>query len=259
MARSNTGGDERAGKRIALIDLARGLALVAMTAFHFCWDLEMFAILPRGFMGSAGMIWAARIIAGSFLFLVGFSLFLAHGPDIARGMGIRWRPFLIRLGQIVAAAALITVATWFAEPNALVFFGILHSIALGSVLALTFLRAPWWLTAAAGLAVLTLRDALRTEALDAPIFWWSGLSRIVPVSVDYVPVFPFFGMILLGLAAANLATPRDLLATLAAPRLDGPTSRLLRFIGRHSLIYYLAHQPVMLAILYSILWLGGRV
>ena len=248
-----TGGAGFIGRRVVAALLARGVALIAMTGFHFCWDLEMFAVLPRGFMASAGMIWTARTIAGSFLFLVGFSLYLAHGN------GIRWRPFLVRLAQIAAAAAVITAATWFATHDAFIFFGILHSIALGSVLALAFLRAPWWLTAAAGFAVLTLRGTLQTEALDAPIWWWTGLSRIIPVSNDYVPVFPFFGMILLGLAVAKLASRQGWLIALARPQLSNPPARLLRFIGRHSLIYYLAHQPTMLAVLFSLFWLAGRI
>lgn len=239
--------------RIALVDFARGLALLAMTAFHFCWDLEMFGLLMPGFMASTGMILAARLIAGSFLFLVGFSLFLAHAG------GMRWQPFAIRMAQIVAAAALITVATWLAMPNAFIFFGILHSIAVGSVLALAFLRAPWWLTAIAGLGFASLRGVLRTEWLDAPVWWWTGLSRVIPVSNDYVPLFPFFGPVLLGLAASQLVSNRHWLAALARPRLERPASRLLRFIGRHSLVYYLVHQPAMIATLYGFLWLSGRI
>ncbi|MCG6858191.1 MAG: DUF1624 domain-containing protein [Salaquimonas sp.] len=257
MTRSNDSA--YGGGRIALVDLARGVALIAMTAFHFTWDLEMFGIAPRDFMASTGMIVSARLIAGSFLFLVGFSLFLAHGRAVAEGGSIRWRPFFKRLAQILAAAALITIATWYATPQAFIFFGILHAIALGSMLALAFLYLPWWLTAVAGLAVLTLRDTLRTEVLDAPIWWWSGLSRITPLSNDYVPVFPFFGLILLGVAAGGFAWRHGLLASLARPRLDNAPARLLRFIGRHSLIYYLAHQPVMLAILYSVLWVTGYI
>ena len=235
--------------RIALVDLARGVALIAMTAFHFCWDLEMFGLVGPGFMSSPGMIVAARLIAGSFLFLVGFSLYLAHGR------GIRWRPFGVRLVQIIAAAALISVATWLATPDAFIFFGILHSIAVASVLALLFLRAPWWLSALAGVAVVVSRDALRTPMLDAPIWWWSGLSQVIPVTNDYVPLFPFFGPVLVGLAAAQLVSGRGWLPVLARPRLVSGPSRLLRFIGRNSLAYYLLHQPVMIAILYALLWL----
>lgn len=249
----NQPGD-RPDPRIALVDLGRGVALIAMTIFHFCWDLAMFRQIDPLLMTQPAMVWFARSIAGSFLFLAGFSLYLAHGR------GVRWRGFALRLLTIAAAAALITLATWLATPNAFIFFGILHSIAVASVLGLAFMRLPWQVTAAAGAFVVSSRlIGLHSAALDAPWWWWSGLSRFLPVSNDYVPIFPFFGMVLLGIAAARLAVENDLLRLLAKPRLaDGP-SRLLRFIGRHSLVYYLAHQPAMIAMLYAYLKLTGRI
>ncbi|MCU0789992.1 MAG: DUF1624 domain-containing protein, partial [Nitratireductor sp.] len=192
-------GSKTTRSRIELIDLLRGVALIAMTTFHFGWDLGMFGIIDPRFMFEPGPRWYARGIAGTFLFLVGFSLYLAHRK------GIRWRAFLFRLLQVGGAAALITVATFIATPDAFIFFGILHSIALASVLGLAFLRLPWWVTGAAGLFVLLSRPWLQTPLLDASPFWWTGLSAIIPVSNDYVPVFPFFGMVLIGMAAAQLA------------------------------------------------------
>ena len=126
-------------------------------------------------------------------------------------------------------------------------------------MGLLFLRAPWWVSAAAGLFVLFARPLLQTPLLDAPIWWWSGLSAITPVSNDYVPVFPFFGMVLLGIAAAQLSRERGWLVYLALPQMNQPVARFLRFLGRHSLVYYLLHQPVMIGLLYGFLWLSGRI
>lgn len=239
--------------RIAAVDLGRGVALVAMTVFHFCWDLAMFRVIDPATMFQPGMVWFARSIAGSFLFLVGFSLVLAHGS------GVRWRSFAVRLAQVASAAGLITAATFFATPDAFIFFGILHSIALASVLALPLLFTPWWAAALVGAFVLFAKPFLRTPALDAPSWWWTGLSEIVPVSNDYVPIFPFFGMVALGVAAASLARQREWLPLLARPKLAGGLSRLLRFIGRNSLVYYLAHQPVMIALLGAWFWVSARI
>lgn len=249
--------ESKSPQRIAAIDLARGVALVAMTVFHFCWDLAMFGQIPVTTMFTPGMVWFARSIAGSFLFLVGFSLVLAHSG------GIRWRSFALRLAQVVAAAALITGATYLATPDAFIFFGILHSIALGSVLALPLVALPAWILIPAALAgaavVLTGRGWLATAALDAPVWWWTGLSTAQIVSNDFVPVFPFFGMILLGVAAGRLALHAGFLDVLAKPQLAGRAASLLRFIGRNSLVYYLLHQPVMIAILFTVLWVAGRI
>jgi uncharacterized membrane protein len=161
--------------------------------------------------------------------------------------------------QVGGAAALITVATFIATPDAFIFFGILHSIALASVLGLAFLRLPWWVTGAAGLFVLLSRPWLQTPLLDASPFWWTGLSAIIPVSNDYVPVFPFFGMVLIGMAAAQLAHARGWLVRMALVKFDGLPGRFLQFIGRHSLVYYLLHQPVMIGILFAVLKVAGRI
>lgn len=239
--------------RIALVDLLRGVALVAMTGFHFCFDLGMFGLIDPLAMFEPFPVWTARSIAGTFLFLVGFSLYLAHGRRIS------WAGFLKRLGQVGGAAAIISGATWFATPDAFIFFGILHSIAFASLAGLLFLALPWQANAAAGLFVLVSRPWLQSTALDDPLWWWSGLSRVIPHTNDYVPVFPFFGMVLLGIAAAQYLRGQNLMACISALKLENPAARLLRLLGRNSLVYYLLHQPVMLGILYGILKLSGRI
>lgn len=241
------------GSRVPAIDLARGVALLAMTVFHLCWDLELFGIFPPGTMASAVAIQSARLIASSFLMLVGISLALAHYAEI------RWRAFWRRWIAIAAAALAITVATRIAFPDAFIFFGILHLIAVGSLLALPLLRLPAAVTALVGVAVIAIGALYDTPALDAPLWWWTGLSAFVPVSNDYVPLFPFLGPILLGVALGRWGRDRGAVAALATVRLNAKPARVLRFIGRHSLVYYLLHQPIMLAIIYTVLLVIGRI
>ena len=122
--------------RIWVLDVARTAALLAMASYHFTYDLQMFGLVPPGTAVSGFFYGYARAIAGTFLFLAGLGLWLAHGR------GIRWGAFLRRWAKIVAAAALVSVATWFALPGWFVFFGILHCIAVSSLLGLGFLRLP---------------------------------------------------------------------------------------------------------------------
>lgn len=232
--------------RIDLVDLLRGVALIAMTLFHFGWDLEMFGFVERGFASQPAMIWFARCIASSFLFLVGFSLVLAHNP------AIKWPSFLKRLVIVGGAAAVITIATYFATPDIFIFFGILHHIALASLFGLLFLRLPaiWSLFAAIG--VLLLFAYGRGAFFDAPWWWWSGLNAFVPRSSDYVPIFPFFAAVLLGISCAKWMKKSGSISSLSMVTLTGKPAGLLKFIGRHSLIYYLVHQLVLITILYMI-------
>ena len=232
--------------RIDAVDLARGLALIAMTTFHFGWDLELFGFAERGFATQAWMIWYARIIASSFLVLVGISFALAHHG------GLKTSPFLWRLGKIAAAALLITIATRIATPNIFIFFGILHHIALASVLCIFFVRLPVPLLVALAAAVLALALYGRSDLFDAPWWWWSGLNAFTPRSSDYVPVFPFFAAELVGLAIGKWLISSGTGARLARWQPKGGLAAMLRFIGRNSLAYYLLHQPVMLAILYGV-------
>lgn len=235
-------------RRIDAIDLARGVALVAMAIYHFAWDLEFFGYAAPGMTAVGGWKLFARSIASSFLFLAGVSLVLGHGD------GIRWPGFLRRLAMVAGAALLITAATYIAVPGGFIFFGILHEIAVASVLGLIFLRVPWPATALAAGLVIAAPAFLRSAAFDSPALWWLGLSDVRIRSNDYVPVFPWFGAVLLGMAATQLAGRLGLLAWMSrlAP---GRWSRPLLFAGRHSLAVYLIHQPVLLAML----WLASQL
>jgi uncharacterized membrane protein len=230
--------------RIGAIDAARGLALVAMAVYHFTWDLELFGYILPGTTATGGWRLFARCIASSFLFLVGVSLVLAHGR------GVKWRPFLNRLAQIVAAALLISLVTWHAVPDSMIFFGILHEIALASVLGLAFLRLPPLSTLIIAGAVIAAPFYLRSPLYDTPALWWVGLSTTDPRSNDYVPVLPWFGAVLIGIAAARFAQSRDLFDRLA--RWEIRPARPLEFIGRHSLLVYLVHQPILIGIVWCL-------
>lgn len=239
--------------RISLVDAARGIALIAMTIFHFSWDLAMFQLIDPAVMTSKGMIWFARTIAGSFLFLVGFSLYLAHGREI------RWSRFFNRLAWVAGAAAVITIATYYATPDAFIFFGILHSIALSSIFGLAVLKLDWRITGILSLFFLFGKHWLSTPVLDAPFWWWTGLSQFVPTSNDFVPIFPFFGMVLAGIAVARLTSARGWIGELSEIACDGQMCRILIFIGRNSLVYYLLHQPILVLMVYTFVRATGRI
>ncbi len=226
--------------RIILIDVARGVALVAMTIYHFTWDLEFFGWLGSGTVSQTGWVLFARSIAFSFLFLVGISLALAHAD------GIRWRGFWVRLAQVTAAALAISVATYVMDPRTFIFFGILHAIALFSLVGLAFVRLHWvWPALTAGVLLLVWR-MVAEPVFEAWPLLWVGLAETPPTSNDYVPLFPWFAATLLGIAVGKLGLGL-FWHRLADVRLSRPAERPLAFIGQHSLVYYLLHQPVMMA------------
>jgi uncharacterized membrane protein len=154
----------------------------------------------------------------------------------------------------VAAALAITTITYLATPGAFIFFGILHQIAVASLFGLAFLRVPAWITLVAAALVIAVPHYLRSPLFDHPFLWWVGLSTINPRSNDYVPLFPWFGAVLAGIAATKLAASAGLL-TWMANRSPAPLARPLVLAGRHSLAFYLIHQPVLIACV----WLFSQV
>ena len=240
--------ERTARRRVPAVDMARGTALAAMVVYHFSWDLDFYGLADIAVTSATGWIAFARMIAGSFLALVGVSLMLA-----ARG-GINWRGYLKRLAQVVAAAAAITVATWFAFPATFIFFGILHAIALFSVLALAFLRLPAVLTLIGAALAFAAPSLISAPIFDRPWLLWTGLGTFFPPSNDYVPLFPWFGATLAGLALAQMAEGIGFWDRLAGWRPDTALARLASFAGRHSLVVYLVHQPVLLALLGGVAW-----
>ena len=224
-----------------------------MTIFHFGFDLELFGLKEPGYISQPHWKYFARVIASSFLFLAGFSLYIAHAR------GIRWSSWRFRMLKIVAAAMLITLATYFATPDQYIFFGILHAIAFASIAGLMFFNLPWLLITMIAVAVFATRYYDGLEILNAPLWFWTGLQQTIPTSSDYVPVFPWFSAPLMGIAFAKLAMQSNWLVALAKPQLDDRFSKLIKFLGRNSLVYYLLHQPVLIGLLLASLWLTGSL
>lgn len=237
--------------RIAAIDIARGMALLAMAVYHFAWDLEFFGYAAPGTTLQLEWKYFARAIASSFLMLVGISLVLGHQNSL------NLRSFGIRLGKVALAAGLISLVTWFAMPGGFIFFGILHSIALGSILALIFLKLPWQINILTAVFFISAPLYLKTELLSAPIWYWLGLSPVPPVSNDYVPIFPWFGLILFGVATAQFTLSSGFHKVLAQWKPDNKITQILTFFSQHSLLTYLIHQPLLLGSIYLFVAITG--
>ena len=238
----------KSNERLALIDVARTVALVAMAVFHLVFDLELFGWLEPGTTVSGGWAVFARLVAGSFLFLSGVSLVLAHEG------AIRWPGVWRRLAKLVAAAALVTGATYVAFPQAFVFFGILHSIALCSLIGLALIRLPGVVLLTLAVAVVVVDRTVALEALNSRWLAWTGLHSVNPWAVDFVPVLPWLGAVLAGMGAAKLAGAAGLWERVRGVQ-AGPWLRRLAWPGRHSLIVYLVHQPVLI----GLVWAGTMV
>jgi len=229
--------------RLPIIDIARGVAIVAMVIYHLCWDLSYYGFIPVDVGFEPGWVLFARSILFSFMFLVGVGLVLGHGD------GMRWRSFWRRTLFVAGGALLITLGTWLTFPESFVYFGVLHAIALFSVLALPFLFTPIWLTGLVSAAIVLLHFAYQDALFNAVPLSWIGFWEVPPLTNDLVPVFPWLGVLLGGVAAARLVRGSRGEARLAAIQPRNKGAKVLSWMGRWSLIIYLVHQPLLLAVI----------
>jgi uncharacterized membrane protein len=224
--------------RLQSVDVYRGLALVAMAAYHACWDLNYYGLITVGIGEDPVWITAQRSILTAFLLLAGAGLTLGHAD------GINWRAFLRREALLVGAAIAVSAGTWFLFQDYFAYFGVLHMIALGSLLCLPFVWAPLWAGILVAIAVLALPLLYSSDLFDPRWLNWIGFFKATPETADLVPVFPWLGVMLIGVLGMRVlrAAPAFAWSSL------NPIVRGLAFAGRWSLIVYLIHQPILFGI-----------
>ena len=241
-----SGGPLKPERRVDAVDVARGLALIGMAAFHLTWDLADFRLISPLLPFTPPMRLLSHAVASAFLALAGLSLALAHCDRV------NLQAFGKRLAIVGGAAALVTAGSAMFAPGMAIWFGILHCIAAASLLALPLIEAPAWASLAAGAAAITLPVFVQSKAFDPPALLWLGLGVALPNTLDWRPLFPWAGVTLLGLGAARLPGVLKWLTRPGRWRARSARSRALSFAGRHSLAVYLVHQPILIGLVWAV-------
>ncbi len=232
-------------QRIILIDLLRGIAIALMFIYHFCFDLDYFGYVKFHFNSDPFWLNFRAVIVSLFLGVVGFSLFLAHQRSWNR------TAWLKRFSLLVLASAAVSISSYMMYPQSFIFFGILHFIAAASLLGILFLRLGY-LNLVLGAIILLIGNYYSHPFFNQPPLQWIGLMTERPITEDYVPLFPWFGMVLIGLGLAYWAKNNQALTNILHWQNQQPVVTTLTFAGRHSLLIYLLHQPVFLGLLYLV-------
>lgn len=231
--------------RFLEIDAVRGLAIVMMVAYHALFDLSFTGVaeipVTTGFWKGFQLVTATL-----FLGIAGVALSLSAAR--ARGRldeKAFLRKFLRRGAGIVAAGMVVTAVTLVCIPRAPVLFGVLHCIGVSILLSPLFFRFRRLLpVAGAGVILLgVLAFPIEGPALLLPLgVYPPGFS-----SVDWVPLFPWMGVVMLGIALGDRLYPGGSRAFPVPPALPGITGPAA-WLGRHSLLLYFLHQPLILAL-----------
>ena len=242
------------GARHDRLDALRGLALVWMTVYHFCFDLNHFGWIQQNFYHDPFWTWQRTCIVSLFLLCAG------AGQAVALHQGQSWARFWKRWSQVAACALLVTVSSYVMYPKSFIYFGVLHGIAV--MLIIVRLTAHWgvWLWPLGALAiaskfiassVISTRAGL--EFLNEKAFSVIGWVSRLPITEDYVPIFPWLGVMWWGVAATQW------LLKLQGQAFTGSISASLRplaWLGTWSLTWYMLHQPVLIGAMSALKMLG---
>jgi uncharacterized membrane protein len=236
--------------RFDRLDALRGAAIVWMVGFHFCFDLNHLGWLASKQDFYRDAFWTAQRSCIVSLFLLCAGL----GQAVAGDSTQPWRRFWRRWAQIAGCAALVSAGSALMFPRSWISFGVLHGMALMLPLArvLAPARALLW---PLGAAALVLPWLVQHPLFDSRWANWVGLVTHKPVTEDYVPVLPWLGVMLWGLAAGQWLLARR------RTWLSGDLPRALQplvALGRWPLAIYMLHQPILIGALLALGALRGH-
>jgi len=157
-----------------------------------------------------------------------------------------YRKYLLRGLKIFSLGMLITLSTYLFVPRGTIFFGILHFLGMATILALPFLKVRTKHLAIAAFLVILLGIYLTTLQFTFSLLFWLVPSTFY--TLDYFPLLPWFGIMLIGLYSGNTLYKNNKRSfkILIEPKISKPVN----FLGRHSLIIYIIHQPILVVVLY---------
>lgn len=240
--------EDRFQKRFWEIDFMRGIAIIMMVTFHSAFNLYYFDVMNIDINSTPWWL-LARSTATIFIFLVGVSLTLSYAKTertkSKKGVCIK---YLLRGGKIFSWGILITTITYIFLNEAYVRFGILHLIGFSIIIAVPFIKYKY-LNLALGSVTLLIGFYLQSFRVNTEWLMWIGLRPVSFYTVDYFPLFPWFGLILLGIFAGNFLYPDHERRFELADLSDIGPIKIFSFLSKHSLLIYLLHQPVIIILM----------
>jgi uncharacterized membrane protein len=236
-------------QRLWEVDSWRGVAITTMVIFHLMWDLYAFAglrvVLHQGFW-----FYFQRFTAISFITLVGISLVISYHRTRRSqndSDGLFWK-FFQRGAKILGIAMIITLVVRLSGVGR-IDFGVLHLIGASVILAYPFLRFRWLNLLFASI-FFTASYVIRDIPVDTYALVWLGFKPEGYYFLDYFPLVHWFAVVLIGIFIGNTLYAHGERQFWLPDYSGFFPFNLLQLLGRHSLLIYVIHQPILIAVLF---------
>jgi uncharacterized membrane protein len=228
------------------IDMVRGIAVLMMVLFHTLFDINYYHIFSVEVYAGFWQYFAFAT-ASLFLLIVGISLTISRAKTVSKISGHQLElKFVYRGAGIFLIGMLVTFGTWLYLQDGFVVFGILHLIGISIMVSPLFFGFRKF-NLIIGLLFIVIGYFFAT--VTGPV--WLLPLGIHPAnfwSVDYEPFFPWSGIVLFGMGLGECLYPGGV-RRFTLPRIPVFFGEPLAFLGRHALIVYLIHQPLIIILL----------
>lgn len=221
--------------RIWEIDLVRTIAIILMIIFHTVYDLNQFADLDINYL-SGFWYWEGKASALLFIFVAGISGGLGR-DTVKRGI------------KVLALAMVISLATYIVFREQYVRFGILHFLGTAMILFPLLKKCNNIVLLISSAALAALSIPLENFYLDTIFLIPVGVVYREFSSVDYYPLIPYLSVFILGILLYKVYYYRKM--SLFKFSFE---NRFIQFISSKSLFIYFIHQPVIIAIVYLLMF-----
>ena len=238
-------------KRFWEIDFLRGIAIIMMITYHIFFDLNFFDVYNIN-LYSLELRLFLYPIGTIFFLLVGISLSLSNSfhKKILSKKNLIYK-FIRRGIWIFSLGLVITIVTFLFLEKGFVVFGVLHCIGISIIISILFLNTKK-ITLTFGIVLIIMGVILRFFTFDFNWFFWLGFIPSDFHSLDYFPLLPWFGVALIGIFIGNIFYPEHKRSFKINDISVYRPIKFLCFLGRHSLLIYFLHQPIIVGIIFLI-------
>lgn len=244
-------------KRVALLDELRGLFILLMVFYHGCYNLAEIFRLDLPFFYSKPMQFLQLVIAGDFIFISGCVSRYSRS-NLKRGL------------QIFSCGMVLTIVTAFVIPSQIILFGVLHLLgfsmvffaltrkwldrihpAFGMFLCMLLFLSTYFISSG-WIGFPPFAAPLPAQWYSVKFLFWLGIPGPGFFSSDYFSIFPWLFFFLAGTFCGVFFKENKLPDWVYRPHVPW-----LSRVGRHTLIIYLLHQPVLYGSMMLISYVGG--